>query len=59
MIYVAAFTIGKSRDTANEVILAGWVIESDITKRWNIDPKKWCVPVNDLRDMEELEQYIR
>jgi hypothetical protein len=59
MVYVAAFTIGKTREAVDEVLLAGWCITEDITKRWKIDPKKWAVPVSELRDMGELEQYIR
>jgi hypothetical protein len=59
MIYIAAFTIGKSRENVDKVVLAGWAISEEIYKRWSIDPKKFCVPVSDLRDMIELEQYIR
>jgi hypothetical protein len=59
MIYVAAFTIGKSRTDIDDVILAGFSFNEDITKRWKYDDTKWCVPVKDLRDMKKLEIYIR
>ena len=59
MVYVAAFTIGKTREAVDEVVLAGWCVSEDITKRWGVDPKKWCVPTKDLRDMSELEEHIR
>jgi hypothetical protein len=59
MIYVCAFTIGESRININKVILAGWAITEDVHKKWKYDAAKWCVPVSDLRDMKELEIYIR
>lgn len=59
MIYVCAFSIGPSRKEVNSVILAGWEINECINKRWKYDDSKWCVPVSDLRPMEELEKYIR
>lgn len=59
MIYVCAFSIGKTRGDVDKVILAGWVIEDDIHRRWAYDSSKWCVPVSELRDMKELDVYIR
>jgi len=59
MIYVCAFSIGKSRDDVDSVILAGWCINEDIHRRWAYDNSKYCVPVNELRDMAELDVYIR
>lgn len=59
MIYVCAFTIGKDRRKVDEVILAGWCINEDVHKKWKYDNTKYCVPVADLRDMRELEVYIR
>lgn len=59
MIYIAAFAYGKDRSNVEEVILAGWVINEDITERWFVDKVKWAVKVRDLRGMEELEKYLR
>jgi hypothetical protein len=59
MIYVCAFTVGKNRSNVDSVILAGWEINECINKRWKYDSAKWCVPVKDLRQMEELDEYIR
>jgi hypothetical protein len=59
MIYVCAFTIGKDRSNIDSVILAGWEINECINKRWKYDSAKWCVPVQDLRPMKELDEYIR
>ena len=58
MIYVAAFTLGKSRTEIDDVILAGFCFNEDIHKRWQYDNSKWCVPVSELRKMEELDIYI-
>ena len=59
MIYVCAFTIGKTRIDIDKVVLAGWCYTHDIKKRWTIDVNKWAVPVKELRPMSELEKYIR
>ena len=59
LIYVAAFVVGPNRENPKKVILVGWAINEDVHKRWKYDPNKYCVPVSDLRDMRELEQYIR
>jgi hypothetical protein len=58
MIYVAAFTLGKSRTEIDDVVLAGFCFNEDIHKRWKYDESKMCVPVNELRKMEELNIYI-
>lgn len=55
LIYVAAFVVGNDRFNADQVILAGWEYSENITKKWPIDPAKYCVPFSDLRDMKELE----
>jgi hypothetical protein len=59
MIYVAAFTVGETREKVSEVVLAGWCVNEDIAQRWKYDDAKWAVSVRDLRPMEELEKYIR
>jgi hypothetical protein len=59
MIYVCAFTIGKDRRNVNSVILAGWAITEDVHKKWAYDNSKYCVPVGDLRDIKELDEYIQ
>lgn len=59
MIYVCAFTIGKDRRHVDDVFLAGWCITEDIYKKWKYDDTKYCVPVSDLRDIKELDLYIR
>ena len=58
MIYVGAFSIGKTRREFDKVILAGWCFNEEITKKWQYDPNKFCVPVNDLKPMKELGQYL-
>lgn len=58
-IYVCAFTIGKARDNVEKVILAGWCASEDIKNRWGIDNAKFAVKTKDLRDMKEIEQYIK
>lgn len=59
MIYVCAFSIGKTRQDVDKVVLAGWCINEDIHRKWAYDNNKWCVPVSELRDMKELDIYIR
>jgi hypothetical protein len=59
MIYIAAFSVGKDRKNVDKVILAGWCITEDIHKKWSFDNTKWCVPVTELRDMKDLDKYIR
>ena len=54
-----AFAVGKDRSNVDNVILAGWEINECINKRWKYDETKWCVPVKDLRPMEDLNEYIR
>lgn len=58
MIYVAAFTIGPSRENIQQVALAGWCGSEDVHKRWKYDPKKYCVPVNELRNLEVLKKIL-
>jgi|ERR1700722_12258205 len=58
MIYVCAFCVGKTRQKVDKVILAGWEINECITKKWKYDPNKYCVPVNELRPMKDLEKYL-
>lgn len=57
-IYLCAFTVGKTRTEIEKVILQGWVFNEDVHKKWPIDPNKFCVPVKELRPMEEMEQYL-
>ena len=59
MIYICAFAVGKDRSNVDNVILAVWEINECINKRWKYDETKWCVPVKDLRPMEDLNEYIR
>lgn len=59
MIYVCAFTIGSDRRKVDKVILAGWEINECVTEKWKYDNTKFCVPISDLRDMKELDIYIR
>jgi hypothetical protein len=58
MIYVAAFTVGKERETPDYAILQGWEFSENITDRWHYDKNKWCVKVPKLKDMKELNKYI-
>lgn len=56
-IYVAAFTIGKDRILPDKVILAGWAPNESVTKIWRDDePNKLCVPVTELRDINNLKK---
>lgn len=59
LIYVAAFVVGNDRFNANEVVLAGWEYSENITKKWSIDPAKYCVPFSDLRDLKELQKFFK
>lgn len=59
MIYVCAFSIGDTRRAANKVVLAGWCINEDVHKKWKYDSSKFCVPVPDLRPIDELDVYIK
>lgn len=56
-IYVAAYTIGNSRQDPEKIILAGWANNERVTKIWRADePDKRCVPVSELREMKLLRQ---
>lgn len=59
MIYVCAFTIGKSRRDVDSIVICGWEINECIHKKWKYDPNKYCVPTNELRPIKDIEQYIR
>lgn len=59
MIYVCAFTVGRDRKHVDKVVLSGWCINEDVHKKWTYDSTKYCVPIKDLRDITELEEYIR
>jgi hypothetical protein len=58
MIYIAAFAVGVSRDQVKKVILAGWAANEHIQKRWKYDPKKYCVPVSELKKLEVLKKIL-
>jgi hypothetical protein len=58
MIYVCAFSIGKTRREIEKVILAGWCANEYVTKRWPYDPNKYCVPVEDLRNLDILKKIL-
>jgi hypothetical protein len=58
MIYVCAFTVGKSREAPNCAILQGWVFNEDVKDRWYYDQNKYCVAVPKLKDMKELDRYL-
>lgn len=59
MIYICAFTVGKTRRAVDKVVLTGWCINEDVHKKWEYDKTKFCVPVRELRDIKELDIYIR
>lgn len=58
MIYVCAFTIGPNRERVEEVILAGWCANEQVTKKWFYDPSKYCVPISDLRKLLALKKIL-
>ena len=58
MIYVGAFTVGSDRRNIDQVMLAGWCANEHITRRWKVDPKKFCVSVQDLRDLSVLKKIL-
>lgn len=58
MIYVAAFSVGPDRSDVSDVILSGWVFNEEIHKKWKYDESKFCVPVSDLKPMEDLKLYL-
>lgn len=58
MIYVCAFTVGPDRSHVEEVVLAGWCANEHVHKRWKYDPNKYCVPVDDLRDLAILKKIL-
>jgi hypothetical protein len=58
MIYVCAFSVGKTRREIEKVILAGWCANEHVTKRWAYDPNKYCVPVEDLRNLDILKKIL-
>lgn len=59
MIYVCAFTVGKDRKNVDSVILAGWEINECITEKWKYDDSKFCVPTKKLRQIKELDKFIK
>jgi hypothetical protein len=61
MIYVAAFTIGNSKDdrlNIDRVILAGWIRNEDVKDRWRYDTKKFAVKVPDLKELATLKRIL-
>jgi len=61
MIYVAAFTIGKSstdRLDVGKVVLAGWIPNEKVVDRWPYDAKKYAVKVPDLRSLSALQKLF-
>lgn len=58
MIYVCAFTVGQDRSNVEEVVLAGWCANEHVHKRWKYDPNKYCVPVDELRDLTILKKIL-
>ena len=60
MIYVAAFPVGNSSDRADvhSVVLAGWVPNESVTKRWRYDEAKFAVPASELRDLSILQKIF-
>lgn len=61
MIYVCAFTLGEDkndRKNIEKVILAGWCANENVTNRWRIDPNKYAVNVNDLRNLDVLKKIL-
>jgi len=61
MIYVAAYTLGTdktNREKVDQVILAGWCLNEEVTDRWGYDPAKYAVQVNKLHPMHELNKAL-
>jgi hypothetical protein len=61
MIYVAAFTIGNSKEdrlNIDRVVLAGWCPNEQVKDRWRYDDKKRAVRVPNLRDMSSLKSIF-
>jgi hypothetical protein len=61
MIYVAAFTIGSSKEdrlNIDKVILAGWCINENVKERWRYDDKKFAVRVPILKPLTSLKQVL-
>ena len=58
MIYIAAFTIGKSRTDIDYAIISGWCINEDLKTKWKLDPNKFSMETSKLRPIDDLKQYI-
>lgn len=61
MIYVAAYTIGpdkSNRESVNQVVLAGWCMNEEVTERWHYDSAKFAVKVKNLHPMSELTKTL-
>lgn len=58
IIYVCAFTIGETRENIDEVYLAGWTPNEDVTQKWFYDPKKYCVKIPNLRNLSSLKKIL-
>ena len=61
MIYVCAFTVGNDsndRLNVNEVILSGWCANEHVVNRWSKDPKKYAVPVSNLKKLSVLKKIL-
>lgn len=61
MIYIAAYTIGPdkgNREKVEQVVLAGWCLNEEVTERWGYDPAKYAVKVKNLHPMSELNKAL-
>jgi hypothetical protein len=61
MIYICAFTIGENKSdrlNVDRVILAGWCANEGVVNRWHIDPNKYAVTVNHLRNLSALKKIL-
>lgn len=61
MIYVAAFTVGSSKEdrlNIDKVILAGWCINENVKERWRYDDKKFAVRVPNLKPLSILKRLF-
>jgi hypothetical protein len=58
MIYVAAFTLGSTRQDVSQVVLAGWCANEHISQRWFYDPNKYCMPVSKLKNLSSLKKIL-
>jgi hypothetical protein len=54
MVYIAGFSVGKTRDNPEYVCLAGWCFNEDVKDKWGYDPGKFCVKLKNLYTLDSL-----